>query len=634
MATEYRHWRKFATKMVKGKRAPRRVFINAVDSYASKNIAKCLSKQTLQSGAVADKEVGKVQSYPVVGTLAEASEEDTSYLLEAYMQLSRDVILGKLLECDIVIYNITQHPEHVDEASWAVSALHSKISSFTRPKMFILISTVMTWACSRAANSGEMELPFTDDDFRRRQAHPNFKRHYELEKLVAKLGKTDRSSFSTYVVASGLQYGMGEQILHLFFKTSWMGQDKEIPVFGEGNNIVPTIHIRDLASVVQKVIELQPKLHYVLAVDYSNNTMEDIVKAISGALGPGKIQKKPFEEVFLQQDFSITEIDLMHVNLCMEAAHLKELFSLRWLCEFGLVENIEHVVEEFRQMRGLVPIRVCVLGPPAAGKTTLCQQICDHYKLHHIQLTEAVAETMAQLEHMVRSTISETENEESPLATEAQELLNIFKDNLEQNGGMLDDHLLVRVVVDKLMTNPCKNQGFVLDGFPKTYNQAKELFHVEEQDYEGKTSPVSLYNKKIMPEFILCLEASDVFLKERVINLPEKLVQEHKYEHENFLQMLVKYREKNTEEETVVHYFEEHDIAPLILDVTNVNAPDSQLLMHSICERVGPPRKYGLSSQDVEKEGMHEDTPEEAAREQKEMEDALQRSAHWEIRRL
>ncbi|XP_054651997.1 adenylate kinase 7 isoform X2 [Dunckerocampus dactyliophorus] len=600
---------------------------------------KWLSKQTLQSNATTDREGVKVksndnvlQSYPVVGTLSEGSEEDTPYLQEAYVQLSREMILEKLLECDVIIYNITQHPDQVDEACWAVSALHNKISSFTGPKMFILVSTVMTWACSEAVISGELELPFTDDDFRRRQAHPNFKQHIELEKLVAKLGRTERSSFSTYIVVSGLQYGMGEQVLHLFFRMSWLGQEKEIPVFGEGNNIVPTIHIRDLASVIHKVIELQPKPYYLLAVDYSNNTMKDIVKAIAVALGPGKIQKKPFEEAFLEQELSIMEINLMNINLCMEAAHLKEQFSIRWVCEFGLVENIELVVEEFRQIRGLVPVRICVLGPPAVGKSSLSQQICDHYKLHHIQLTEAISETISHLEHMVRTTISVAENEESPLAIEAQELLNIFKENLEQNGGMLDDHLLVRVVVDKLMTNPCKNQGFVLDGFPKTYNQAKEVFHVEEQESEDKASPVPSYNKKIMPEFVFCLEASDAFLKERVINLPEKLLQEHKYEQENFLQMLVKYREKNMEEQTVVNYFEEHGITPFITDITDEKAPDSQLLMHSICESVGQPRNYGLSSQEVQKEGrIHTGTPDELAREQKEVEDALQRSAHWEM---
>lgn len=44
----------------------------------------------------------------------------------------------------------------------------------------------------------------------------------------------------------------------------------------------------------------------------------------------------------------------MLVNLRMEGVHLKELFSINWLCESGLVENIQLVVEEYRQSRGLL----------------------------------------------------------------------------------------------------------------------------------------------------------------------------------------------------------------------------------------------------------------------------------------
>ena len=47
------------------------------------------------------------------------------------------------------------------------------------------------------------------------------------------------------------------------------------------------------------------------------------------------------------------EIDSMLVNLRMEAVCITKLFSINWLCEFGLVENMELVVEEYRQTRGL-----------------------------------------------------------------------------------------------------------------------------------------------------------------------------------------------------------------------------------------------------------------------------------------
>lgn len=48
------------------------------------------------------------------------------------------------------------------------------------------------------------------------------------------------------------------------------------------------------------------------------------------------------------------EIDALQLNLCMDSVYVKELLSVKWLCESGLVENIELVVEEYRQYRHLL----------------------------------------------------------------------------------------------------------------------------------------------------------------------------------------------------------------------------------------------------------------------------------------
>lgn len=68
----------------------------------------------------------------------------------------------------------------------------------------------------------------------------------------------------------------------------------------------------------------------------------------------------------------------------------------------------------------------------------------------------------------------------------------------------------------------------------------------------------SLYS----PEFVFSLNATDVFLKNRVLNLPENLVEGTSYSPEQFLQRLARFRERNVEDETLLNYFEDLEIHP------------------------------------------------------------------------
>ena len=47
------------------------------------------------------------------------------------------------------------------------------------------------------------------------------------------------------------------------------------------------------------------------------------------------------------------------------------------------------------------PLRVCVLGPPASGKTTVVKQLCDHFKLHHIKIKDVIDEALDNLVRFV-----------------------------------------------------------------------------------------------------------------------------------------------------------------------------------------------------------------------------------------
>ncbi|KAJ8289022.1 hypothetical protein COCON_G00016810 [Conger conger] len=627
----------------------KRVFINRIDSYSSKWIAKFLSTCVVgasleeaeegemeEEDSLSNEQKSKLQTgtFEIVGTTLSKAEEKLSFATEEYHSMNREELLLKLMECDIIIYNVTENTDQIDEASWAISALHAALDDFNDPKMFILISTVMTWVMSRPIDPEQPEIPFSEEDYRRRRPHPNFKDHISVEKLVIKMGKTDKSKFDSYVVASGLQYGMGENIFHFFFKTSWMGEVSEIPVFGAGDNIVPTIHVNDLASVIQNIIDFKPKTHYLVAVDESKNTLEDIVKVISQVLGPGKIQNVPKEDAFLTKDLAQTDIDSLFMNLRMEAIALKESLNVQWVCESGMVENIDLVVEQYRQTRGLLPIRTCILGPPAVGKSTVAEKICKHYKLHHIKVKDAITECIAHLETLTQ--LADEENEDNDMAA-SQEFLEGLKENMDQNGGRLDDQFLIRVMREKLNSTPCRNQGFVLDGFPKTYDQAKELFSADEDEPEDTGSKVPPFNKKIIPEHILSLNATDEFLKTRVLNLPESAVEGTHYTQDQFPRRLASFRESNIEDETVLNYFDELEIHLEHIEITSSDDLDYLVVMEKITNVVGTERNYGRTAEEVEEEErrtadsrLKQLAAERAEIERREEEELANRAARWE----
>uniref|UniRef100_A0A087XQ92 Adenylate kinase 7b n=1 Tax=Poecilia formosa TaxID=48698 RepID=A0A087XQ92_POEFO len=551
----------------KHKATPKRVFINNIDSYSSRNVAKYVhgrlnaawfrcsrsdtSGDSLKSAKNRNTSKSQNQAFQVVGTVSNLSDELPPHILEEYCHPGKEELLSKLMECQVIIYNISQDADQVEEASWAVKALHDHREDFTSPKIFILISTVMTWANSIPLDPEDPELPFTDEIFYCRKAHPSFKKHIDLEKVVVKVGKSNREIFSTYVVASGLQYGMGEGVFHFFFKESWLGEASAISIYGDGKNIIPTIHVTDLASVVQNVIQHQPRPYYLLAVDLSNNSMEELVKIIATVVGPGNTVNRPFEDIYLNPELTVTEIESLQVNLRMEAVNVENLFSIHWHCESGLVDNVDLVVEEYRLSRGLLPLRVCILGPPAVGKTTLSLQICKKYKLHHITLRDTIYKAMAELEGIVKNPDPDAEE----VAAEAQELLNTLNESMDSEGSSFLQKEQLKVLRDKMTSNQCKNQGYVLDAFPNSYKQAEDLFEDEQEEF----------SEKFTPEFVLVLDATEFFLTDRVINLPEETVQDLGYEPEKFLSRLAIYRENMQEEKSVLNYFEELDIIPVLL---------------------------------------------------------------------
>lgn len=185
----------------------------------------------------------------------------------------------------------------------------------------------MTWAKTKIENEDAESL--AEDEFRRRKAHPNFKEHLALEKDITKIGK--KTNLKTYVIAAGMIYHAGESLFHHFLKASWHNELFLI-CYGDGQNILPCIHLDDLVNITVEVIETTPETKYIVAVDDSKNTLQDILKAISDALGSGVVKNVEKEDAFLNKDITQEYYDMLTCSLRIDPGHIKEM-SFEWKSE-------------------------------------------------------------------------------------------------------------------------------------------------------------------------------------------------------------------------------------------------------------------------------------------------------------
>lgn len=96
-------------------------------------------------------------------------------------------------------------------------------------------------------------------------------------------------------------------------------------------------------------------------------------------------------------------------------------------------------------------MRIVLLGPPGAGKGTQAKSISNRYSIPHISTGD-----------IFRKNISEN----TPLGIEAKKYMD--------DGGLVPDDLTIDIVKDRLSEDSCIH-GYLLDGFPRTVNQAEAL---------------------------------------------------------------------------------------------------------------------------------------------------------------
>jgi adenylate kinase len=99
--------------------------------------------------------------------------------------------------------------------------------------------------------------------------------------------------------------------------------------------------------------------------------------------------------------------------------------------------------------------RLIVLGRQGAGKGTQCVRLSRHYVVPHISTGD-----------MLRAAVRE--------GTEFGQKAKEFMDA----GELLPDDVVVGIIDERLEKDDTRTRGFILDGFPRTVNQADQLLQI------------------------------------------------------------------------------------------------------------------------------------------------------------
>ncbi|EGR27078.1 hypothetical protein IMG5_201950 [Ichthyophthirius multifiliis] len=604
-----------------------------------------------------------------------------------------DFLSKVLLDSDIIIYDLNTCD--LEEAEFAIKIF--KMGEYKDEKILIFISSIMVWSNTPLKEKKEgddaneeqeegLEEPqseedenapppqqeeeeiqkktyirYTEKDYTQRNPLPKYEILKSLETLCISAGNT-KPNLKTYVLCAGIQYGNGEDVLYeryfkVFFfqqnkkilkqnkKQAWLQNPKELLIFGEGKNRIPSIHVKDLATFAQKLTEKQPNQSYIFAIDHNQKpTQLSLVKAISKGLGTGLVKNIGYEEALQYENFDVFTVDVRirptkafdqflsqedeeeENNEEEEGVEKKEKFKFEWHCKEGLPANIQKLNKQFNDYRFLKPNKILICGPPASGKSYFGEQLSQYYNIPHIKIQQVIEEIKNAQNELSEEIKQYCEEQKEALIEKAQYEFEIEKK--KKKGKKVDpeqlvfdpSNIIVRLTDEQLQKiyrwrlsqTDCLNRGYVLDGYPKTFVQARAIFLKNkpngEDDNQDDENAEKIVDENIMPQSVVFFDGSDIFLKQRIKELPEEELQNTHYNEEGMNRRLGQFRKDNlqyTGNPILIDFFKENNV-----DVQQVNVfnKTNQIFdnLRSYIERNGAFNNYMIHQTYEEKQRVKE----------------------------
>jgi adenylate kinase len=425
-------------------------------------------------------------------------------------------------------------------------------------------------------------LYFKEKDFIKRIPSPKFYHDKMVETLA--LSNTN-PKLKTYIICPGFIYGCGEDLFYDYFKMSWLEIPGKLPIIGKGKNTIPTIHIKDLVSLIRRVIETKPKNKYIFAVDHTKNRqLSNIIKKISKGVGNGLVENLEPDKKDKIPHFAELSIDIKVKPSKIfnderrddEEDEAFEKRKFQWHCEFGIPENIEKLRQEFNEYRGMHNLKVLITGPPGSGKTYLSEKLSKFFNIPHFKIKDIIdwGKTFTdELGEEIKAKIEEITNSVKEAEENYAKRPNKKKTDLPLDTSQmskLPDEIVVKILRKKLAQNICRNRGYILDGYPRGYKNAFNLFNEDTDEAKTPDDPTKYkVLEEILPNIVIRIDnCDDKFIKERMKKL-EDINNDPNVIQRRLDRRLKAYKELNESkkgEPSITNFFKENKVDILGID--------------------------------------------------------------------